>query len=88
MIPATYIPDPIDIITNQASDKGPYIELVMPLLNSFPAYSVFVPSQTGMNIEMKQSLDVLQEYDLGGTHISYPFGLSGDRTVEYARRYG
>lgn len=78
----------IDIITNRSSDKGPYIELVMPLLNSFPAYSVFVPSETGMNIEMKQSLDVLEEYDLGGKHISYPFGLSDDRTVEYARRYG
>jgi peptidoglycan/xylan/chitin deacetylase (PgdA/CDA1 family) len=78
----------IDIITSRSSGDDSYIELVMPLINSFPAYSVFYPSEIGMDIEMLQSRKILEHYDLGARHISYPFGLSDDFTVGFSRRYG
>lgn len=78
----------IDIVGVGLSGSEAYIELESGLASDFSPYSLLYLAPNAMEREMKQSKENLFIYGLDVKSFSYPFGLSDDRTVEFARRYG
>jgi peptidoglycan/xylan/chitin deacetylase (PgdA/CDA1 family) len=78
----------VDILGVESTDGETYIKLANSLMSDFSPYSRLYPEFNGMEREMNQSKEDLSNYGLEVKNFSYPFGLSDDRTVEFARRFG
>lgn len=58
------------------------------LLAEFPPYSKFGHTDEGLLYEVEFSKHFLESYGLDVKHISYPFGMSDQRVVDYSSNVG
>ncbi|BBM65852.1 hypothetical protein VA249_24980 [Vibrio alfacsensis] len=68
-----------------SDEQGTYIQLSKPLLFDFPAYSKLTISKRILEEEVELSNEYLENFGISIEHISYPFGLVDQSTVNFLK---